>query len=301
VAGGMPIDVPLRPYAELGSAQCAYRFFLGDCLDVLRAMPAASIDVVVTSPPYNLGIRYSSYRDDRPREEYLAWVAEWGREIARVLQPLGSFFLNVGSMPKEPWAAMDVAQAIRPSLHLQNTLHWIKSIAIDRDAVGQGSRLDRDVVVGHYKPINSDRFVNDCHEFVFHFTPGGHTPLERLALGVPYQDASNITRWKGAGGGTRCRGNTWFLPYETINSRDRDRPHPATFPIRLPEYCLRLHGLPRVTRVLDPFLGLGHTAMACAGLGLPCDGIEIDVAYLEEAVARVTSVLFPGPSQPNLV
>jgi site-specific DNA-methyltransferase (adenine-specific) len=283
----MTVESLPEPAAVVGRGGHALRFFLGDCLDLLKRMPDRSVDVVVTSPPYNLGIRYRSYDDDRPRTEYLSWVAEWGREIARVLTPAGSFFLNVGSVPKNPWAAMDIAQAIRPSLHLQNTLHWVKSIAIERDAVGKGSRLDRDVTVGHYKPINSTRFVNDCHEFIFHFTPTGETPLDRLALGVPYQDASNVSRWQTAGGGRRCRGNTWFLPYQTIQSRVRERPHPATFPARLPEYCIRLHGLSRVGKVLDPFLGLGHTAIACARLGVSCDGIEIDPHYLEAAVARV--------------
>ena len=134
---------------------------------------------------------------------------------------------------------------------------------------------------------------------MFHFTPEGDTPLDRLALGVPYQDASNITRWQGAGGGTRCRGNTWFLPYETIQSRDRERPHPATFPVRLPEYCLRLHGQSRIRRVLDPFLGLGHTAVACAKLGCSCDGIEIDPQYLDEAVGRVRAIAETGSERPS--
>ncbi len=275
------------PHAVLTRGAARYRFFRGDCLRLLALLPDASVDVVITSPPYNLGVRYRSYDDARPREEYLGWVRQWATEVARVLRPHGSFFLNVGSMPREPWAAMDVAQAVRPVLTLQNTLHWIKSIALDRDAVGERAGLDRSLAVGHYKPINSTRFVNDCHEFVFHFTPHGSTPLDRLALGVPYQDTSNVGRWKGAAGGLRCRGNTWFLPYETISSRDRERPHPATFPVRLPEFCLRLHGLDRVSSVLDPFLGLGHTAVACARLGVSCDGFELDAGYLDEAVARV--------------
>jgi DNA modification methylase len=53
--------------------------------------------------------------------------------------------------------------------------------------------------------------------------------------------------------------------------------------------------------VLDPLLGLGHTAVACAQLGLPCDGFEIDSTYLEEAVARVAEALRPRPVQGKLV
>jgi site-specific DNA-methyltransferase (adenine-specific) len=133
--------------------------------------------------------------------------------------------------------------------------------------------------------------VNDCHEFVFHFSPTGRTPLDRLALGVQYQDESNVTRWRAAGGGRRCRGNTWFLPYDTIQNRDKDRPHPATFPPRLPEYCLRLHGLERVRRVADPFTGLGSTAVACATLGVDFVGIELDENYLKDAVERTKAAL----------
>ena len=144
--------------------------------------------------------------------------------------------------------------------------------------------MDRDLALGHYKPINSPRFVNDCHEFIFHFSPSGRTPLDRLALGVPYQDQSNVTRWQAAQGGRRCRGNTWFLPYDTIQNRDKDRPHPATFPARLPDYCLRLHGLARLGVVADPFLGLGSTAVACALLGVDFVGIELDRGYLDEAI-----------------
>jgi site-specific DNA-methyltransferase (adenine-specific) len=182
---------------------------------------------------------------------------------------------------------MDIAQAARRHLVLQNTMHWIKSIAIGKDVAGLGAGLERDIAVGHYKPINSPRFVNDCHEFVFHFTPGGRTVLDRRAIGVEYQDASNIGRWQAGAGNRRCRGNTWFIPYDTIQSRDKERPHPATFPPRLAEYCLRLHGLDRVRLAVDPFLGLGSSAVAAAGLGVDFVGIEVDPHYLQEAIDRV--------------
>jgi site-specific DNA-methyltransferase (adenine-specific) len=280
-----------KPYAQLSRGPRALRFYLGDSVDVLRAFPEASIDLVITSPPYNLGIRYRSYDDGRPRSEYLQWTDEWVRGVTRALAPRGSLFLNVGAKPTDPWTALDVAQTVRQHLQLQNLIHWIKSITIEAGAAGARAGLTDDLSVGHYKPINSDRFLHDCQEFVFHFSRGAQTPLDRLALGVKYQDASNIARWQRAGGGTRCRGNTWFIPYETIQSRDRDRPHPATFPPKLPEYCIRLHGLSRTGQVLDPFLGLGSTAVAAARLGVGFVGIELDEHYLREAVARTRSEL----------
>jgi site-specific DNA-methyltransferase (adenine-specific) len=285
------MPVPLKPYQSIrGPRGSTSQFFLGDCIEVFNQLEAQSVDVIVTSPPYNLGIRYNRYQDTLSPSEYLEWTDAWVAAATRVLRPSGSLFLNVGARPSDPWTALDVAQAVRSRLRLQNIIHWIKSIAIDRDAAGASAGLSRDLAVGHYKPINSDRYLNDCHEFIFHFTPEGETTVDRLALGVPYQDQSNIARWRAAADGVRCRGNTWFIPYETIQRRDRDRPHPATFPARLPEQCLRLHGLSRIQTAMDPFTGLGSTAVACARLGVHFIGADIDEMYLKEAVQRTEDV-----------
>ena len=281
------MSVILKPYAIVAGPRSSSRFYLADCLQVFKELPAQSVDVIVTSPPYNMGIKYNSYQDTLTQSEYLEWTNAWVAAAARVLRADGSLFLNVGSRPSDPWTALDVAQAARSHLRLQNIIHWIKSIAIDRGSTGAAAGLGRDLAVGHYKPINSERYLNDCHEFVFHFTPAGGTRLDRLALGVPYQDPSNIARWRSAAEGVRCRGNTWFIPYETIQRRDRDRPHPATFPSRLPEQCLKLHGLSRIRTAMDPFTGLGSTGAACARLGVDFVGADIDETYLEEAVERV--------------
>jgi len=280
---------------EFTVGRARLRFYQGDSLAILPLLDAGSVGVVVTSPPYNLGIRYRSFRDDIPRTDYLNWTDRWLRSVARLLSDQASLFLNVGAKPTDPWIPLEVAQVARRYFKLQNTIHWVKSIAIDREATGGSIGLEKDMAVGHYKPINSDRFVNDCHEYIFHFTPGGRTLLDRRAVGVPYQDRSNIKRWAAAGEGLRCRGNTWFIPYDTIQSRDRDRPHPASFPTRVPEQCLRLHGLERAGTVLDPFLGLGASAVAAARLGLDFVGIEMDAHYLKEAVERVrASALSPA-------
>jgi site-specific DNA-methyltransferase (adenine-specific) len=279
------------PHTTLKSGRTSYRFYLGDCLDLLARLPAGSIDAIVTSPPYNLGIEYRTYDDTIPRERYLEWTGDWIRLAAAALAPHGSLFLNVGAKPTDPWTAIDIALAARPHLQLQNTIHWIKSIAIEKSLAGARAGLKEDLAVGHYKPINSKRFLHDCHEFVFHFTRHGDTPLDRQAIGVRYQDQSNVGRWRAGASGVRCRGNTWFIPYDTIQNRAKERPHPATFPAKLPEMCLRLHGLDRIRTVADPFLGLGSTAVACAQLGVGFVGIEMDPGYLEDAVSRTRAAL----------
>lgn len=270
------------------------RLVQGDCLATLDAwVPSASLDVVVTSPPYNRGIDYGAYEDRRPRDDYLAWMGRVGRRIGEALAPAGSFFLNLGASPSDPWLPFDVARAAGASLVLQNVIHWVKSIAIDREDAGRASGLTRDLALGHYKPLRSTRFLHGAHEYIFHFTHRGDVPIDRLAIGVPYQDTSNVTRWPAAASGLRCRGNTWFLPYRTIRSAARDRPHPASFPVALPERCLRLHGTSRIRSVFDPFVGIGPTGVAAARLGLPFLGSDVDADYLRVARDAIATALAP--------
>jgi site-specific DNA-methyltransferase (adenine-specific) len=255
---------------------------------------AGRADVVVTSPPYNRGMPYGQYDDRRPREDYLAWIGRVADAVREALSPDGSFFLNVGGSPTDPWLPLDVAQEVRRRFVLQNVIHWVKSIAIERALAGATPHLTGDIAVGHYKPVPSRRFLHGAQEYVFHFTHRGDVELDRLAVGVPYQDKSNVARWRGGGRGLRCRGNTWFLPYATIRRRATDRPHPATFPPELPERCYRLHGVDRIHLAVDPFVGLGASAVAAARLGLPFVGFDLDEEYLSTAARRIqTEVAAP--------
>lgn len=251
-----------------------------DCILGMRALAKESVDLVVTSPPYNLGIKYKKYHDSRSRQEYLDWSMQWAMEVKRVLKPRGSFFLNLGACPSDPLLPHELVVDFNKSLFiLQNTFHWVKSISIPREGEW--------ISAGHFKPINSRRYVTDCHEYVFHLTKDGQTPLDRLALGVPYADKSNIARWGHTQGkDVRCRGNNWFIPYKTIVSRSKERPHPATFPVELAANCIKIHGCRPDLVMLDPFLGIGHSAMAARQCGLGrFIGFDIDPEYV--GVARI--------------
>jgi site-specific DNA-methyltransferase (adenine-specific) len=262
--------------------------FLGDCVAGIRKhVKAASIDICVTSPPYNLGVHYRSYDDERAWADYLEWTDSWISEVRHALKENGSLFLNVSGslrLPLLPHMLVDRIVNRQKLFRLQNTIHWIKSIAVPNN----GSARQ----IGHYKPIKSDRFVNDCHEYVFHFTPNGTTRLDRKAIGIPYSDKSNVARWAHTNGDDlKCKGNTWFIPYKTIVNRVKDRPHPATFPTELALQCIRLHGKNGESSVLDPFLGIGHAALAAVESRVAkFVGFEIDDEYLRIADKELKTV-----------
>ncbi len=246
---------------------------LGDCLAGLRRMDAASVDVCVTSPPYNIGVAYHSHDDRMPKDAYLKWMARVGKEISRVLRPDGSFFLNVGSTNVDPWLACEVAHVFKRAFTLQNHIVWVKSVSIGEDTVG------------HFKPISSKRFLNNNFESIFHFTKSGSKEIDRLSIGVPFKDKSNIARW-GHARDRRCGGNVWFMPYKTVRSKTQKFDHPAGFPVELPLRCIQMHGKYDAV-VLDPFLGAGTTLVAAERLGLAGFGIDIDRTYAEAAAVRL--------------
>jgi site-specific DNA-methyltransferase (adenine-specific) len=277
--------------ASYGDGQ-SFKLYNGDCVaGMLSALEPGSVDVVVTSPPYNLGTAYSGFDDTMSRADYLNWMGEWGRTVCEILDDHGSLFLNIGGKPTDPWGPFEVLAELRQHFALQNVIHWIKSVAIQKEDVGRYPGITSNVSVGHYKPINSPRYVNDCHEYIFHLTKHGDVELDRLAVGVEYQDKSNVSRWGGAKEDKRCRGNTWFVPYKTIQSRDKQRPHPATFPVKIPKMCLELHGLERTRLVVDPFLGIGNTAVACVELGVSVVGFDTVADYCAQSDTAVREAI----------
>jgi len=244
-----------------------------------------SIDVVVTSPPYNIGINYNSYNDNLPFNKYLEWTEQWTDILWYKLKDDGSFFLNIGCSPSNQEFVFQIMHIFLDHFRLQNTFHWIKSIAILKEESG----LDDNVICGHFKPINSNRYVNNLHEYIFHFTKNENVKLNRLNIGVPYQDKTNIKR-RNHESDVRCRGNVWYIPYETIQNRNNERPHPATFPVKLPEMCIKLCKLDNELTVLDPFMGIGNTALACIKTNSSFIGYDIDKEYCDITIQRINSL-----------
>lgn len=255
-----------------------------DCVTFMKRLIPSNlrVDVIITSPPYNINKEYGSYNDNKQREEYKDWLFGIAKLSVSILKDSGSFFLNVGGIPSDPIFPFEVvSKFLDAGYRLQNIIHWVKSISIEKEDVGKSNgKQHEDFSIGHFKPIVSERYLTDIQEYVFHLTKTGNIKLNKRAIGVPYQDKSNIGRWKSANEDKRDRGNVWFITYPTINESRR---HPAVFPEKLPFLCIKLHGVKKDMVIYDPFMGIGSTALACVRLGVNYIGTEVDTDYIRLA------------------
>lgn len=245
-----------------------------DCLKVLPTLKDKSVDIVVTSPPYNINLKYNSYKDKKTESDYYTWLSDILEQLDRVLKDDGSIFINIGSMNSNTYLTSDIVSISKKFFNLQNHIIWVKSIAI------------KDTTFGHFKPINSTRYLNNLYEDILHLTKTGSIAINRKNIGVPFMDKANIKRFNNSND-LRCRGNVWHIPYKTITSKvDRDN-HPATYPIELVTNCIKLAGYDEDTVILDPFLGSGTTLQAAKELGIHGIGIEVDPVYAEIAYNKL--------------
>lgn len=262
------------------------RIWCGDCLSLLRtSIDDASVDVVCTSPPYNVGVRYGTYDDRRPAAEFVTWLDEVFCELRRVLKPAGSLFLVAGHTSRRPWAAFDMARAAAAHFQLQNQIAWVKSIAVDGHSRG------------HYRPVAGNRHLNRTWELLLHFSIDGRATLDRTAVGVAYTDDWTRARHGNASGG-HCPGDAWFIPHATVRDGADRGGHPATFPVELTERCLRVAGCGRGSLVLDPFCGVNGIA-AAVRVGAEGIGIDIDEAYCRHAAAACGTTVEHRPRRPR--
>lgn len=277
-----------------------YKYIEIDCLKWLTDRKNKSVNLIITSPPYNLKIKYNSYKDNKKKDEYLKWLYNIFNECKRVLTDDGHLFINMGYVNSDPIVDMEVCLKLNKLFKLQNRIIWIKSISIDKEylnKIGENKTkkfeyTQKSLNIGHYKPINSKRFICPMSESLFHFTKTGNVNIHKLSIGVPYTYKCNLksrnkNKKQKEKPDVRDRGNTWFIPYKTINSNQKQKgKHPAIFPEKLVENCIKLSGLKKGI-VLDPFSGTGTTVRVAKkmnkleGYELSGIGLDVDKEYIE--------------------
>ena len=227
----------------------------------MRHVRDGSVDVIVTSPPYNRGKSYtddSSERghDDRlPDEQYHALLERVFGECQRVLRDDGVFFLNVGDAANDQGKSEAVARTAEAAGFARvQTIAWVKSL------LGKG----------HYTPSGGSRRLNNCWESIFVLAKTKHYRFDPKAIGIPYADKSNIGRYGESD--LRDAGNVWLLTYSKTTGQTIKKGHDAPYPIELPYRCIKL--VPGARVVLDPFGGTMSTLAAAHAMGLRGIGFE---------------------------
>jgi DNA modification methylase len=274
-------------------------YTLGDCLSVLTTMTENTVDCCVTSPPYYF-VRDNGEQQigmEATSVEFLDRLVEVFRKVRRVLKSTGTLWLNIGdnyctrrairddgkrTMAKggkhASWAESakagrtitgaqfrdqlikekdlfliphDLAQALRSDgWYIRGVFHWIKTVSVperERDA-----------------PC-------DVVEYVFLFS--------KAEIGYIYN--KEVLREEGNNREGRPHRNVWEIAPSKYSSE-----HTATMPEELAERCI-LTGSNAGGMVLDPFGGVGTTAMAAARHGRNCHCIEINPDYIPIAKQRV--------------
>ena len=251
---------------------------VGDALASLRALPTASVDLVVTSPPYD---RQGKYRDGLAygRDWYEGYFLEVTAEIRRLLAPRGSFVLNYRS--KRHGSERGTLQ--------YELVFWLRE---------QGFLFAEDFVWGKPSPPPGrfNRFLKDAVEYCFQFTvspdwafypehclrPARWDAADRMRRRALAHNYERVQEPSGHGRRRVQAGPDLVRPSTLLSFEPEFGPnptgHPSRFPIELPDFFIRLLTRPGDV-VVDPFAGTGTTGVAAERLGRRWLVFEADAAY----------------------
>lgn len=219
----------------------------GDCLGVMSKMADGSVDLIMTSPPYNLGQGtrgfgslwkkaklkdgYASHTDDMPHEEYVAWQKQFLLECWRLIPDDGAIFYQHKNRVQK--GVLRTPHDLNPGLPIRQILVWHR---------GNGMNF-------------SESFLTPTHEVIYVFAKPGF----RFKKGHGLKDVLHV-------------------------EPERHNPHPAPFPVELPRQII---AATNAKVILDPFAGSGSTGVAALAEGRHFIGIELDPGYVDDANARL--------------
>lgn len=246
----------MEPHFESG----AIRIYNDDFL-TLDAIPKESIDLVVTSPPYNVDIQYEGHDDTMPYDKYLEFSEKWLEKCYLLAKQDGRLCLNIpldkfkGGHHSVYADITTIAKRLRWKYH--STVIWNEQNISRRTAWGSWMSASAPFVIA---------------------------PVEVIV--VLYKK-----RWKkdekGKSDITREEFIDWTNGVWNFSGESKKRiGHPSPFPVELPRRCIKLFSY-EDNLILDPFLGSGSTLIACLETGRRGIGVEINRGFCEIAVRRL--------------
>lgn len=243
---------------EQNANSAVQKILVGDCLETLKTMPDNTVNLVVTSPPYNVGKNYEVWNDQLPYEEYIDFTREWIEQCYRVLMDGEILCVNLpvsdigGRLP-----FLDIYQILRQvGFWHQDFIAWVK---------WNGKKIDTSgFAVSKRKAFGKKRKrrLVDAFEVILVVRKPPENWDKAKYLNVDPVSVAEMNF------------NIWHIPPVW------DKKHPAPFPQELPNRLITLYSKEGDT-VLDPFLGTGTTLQAAHGLKRGGIGCELNPNYVE--------------------
>lgn len=222
-----------------------------------------SVELIVTSPPYNVNKPYDNHDDLMPLEEYLQLLGAVWKECRRVLCEGGRICINVANLWRRPYLplhALIIQQMHDLGFLMRGEVIWDKEASVGA-STAWGS---------WQSPSNPT--LRDTHEYILVFSKGSFKlPNHREAL-------SDLTKDEFL----EFTKSLWRFPAESSKRVG----HPAPFPEELPSRCIKLYSFPNDV-VLDPFAGSGTTCVAAKKLGRRYIGYDVSREYCKIAQHRI--------------
>ena len=233
--------------------------------DILKIadIPKSSVDLVITSPPYNVDIHYNSHKDDLSYDDYLEFTKKWLKKCYGLARDDGRFCLNIpldknkGGQQSVCADITNIARKVGWNYH--STIIWHESNISRRTAWGSWMSASAPYVIA---------------------------PVEVIV--VLYKNAWKKNNGRQENDITKQEFMDWTNGVWTFNGQSKKGAggHPAAFPIELPKRCVKLFSFVGDT-ILDPFLGSGSTLIAASLHKRKGIGVDIDKRYCDIAVKRL--------------
>jgi site-specific DNA-methyltransferase (adenine-specific) len=263
----------------------------GDCVEVMKTFPEGSIDLLVTSPPYNVNISYDVHKDDLPMDEYYEWTKNWLREALRVLKDDGRIAVNIPNelnvqerggrilFVAEFWMLMkEVGFKFSGLVDLtENSPHRVRQTAWGSWMSASAPYVynPKECVIIAYKK-SSKKLSKGVSQWLG--TPTEVTNEDgKVRTKMVYQDEDKkefmnlvFGRWE------------YFADTRSLTK--------ATFSMDIPAKAIKILSY-KNDIVLDPFMGSGTSAFAAELLERRWIGIELSPAYTEIARKRVQALI----------